>query len=790
MDSPLPLVLLEAVPSAGKRTLLDQWSREERASGYRVVIDIRSVAADGPGLLRIVWAALATDLPLPHPPDDDDQLLGAALRAMRDVHAPIAVGLLGADNLDADTVDYLLQLCGADQGPRLVVSGIDLVAVADAVRARQVPFHRLGDQDMSLSVDEIRELMSSHGFSDSREAAAAVRRATLGLPGAILAALDVLPHECATGVITSDRAMAAYLGGAPAIPQGIPFTRFVGTMLHVFRFSVPEAIAISGSEAAAEYLHRMQSLGLGRMVWSRTLHERVFRWHPSMRAVLGSALSGLHPVEPDMWDRAVAVTTERGDHALLAATLVGHGDLEGAEQALQHLLWDVLPNGPHQLWESLRSFGPAALREFPSLLCVRLRVCGALRSSPAVRVASTVGTALAQATLPSDPWRRLGNLARAIELARYSPGADLAGPAVRARDLIADLGDDAVPASSARRAISDLLMIASALLRAGDVTAAAGFAAHALHLCEHDPAKLDPFDQRIVAAQLMVLLSYRERGLEDPVDGEQLLAGPSRLWRDTDVLAAQLCLMWDDLDREDLEAADTRCRAAADTLLQPGDWPSLLHAQLRMAVLTKRRAEIGALLEAYDRVRPGESGSSGCTETAPADAYSINALGRSVPAARILPGDGSLPARSMHAVHLQRALDAVRASRPGVARAELERACAVSPRRGLAPLALAGATSGEVRALEQLMAGHCNALRLHLGFGYRIAASDGEPTVELSEREREVLGHLRAGLKNEDIAAAMFLSANTVKFHRARLMRKLGASSRHEALEIAASLGL
>jgi DNA-binding NarL/FixJ family response regulator len=60
-------------------------------------------------------------------------------------------------------------------------------------------------------------------------------------------------------------------------------------------------------------------------------------------------------------------------------------------------------------------------------------------------------------------------------------------------------------------------------------------------------------------------------------------------------------------------------------------------------------------------------------------------------------------------------------------------------------------------------------------------------TAALTERESEVLGLLAKGLRNADIAQAMFLSPETVKFHLRHLYRKLGVSSRGEAIAFAHS---
>jgi FixJ family two-component response regulator len=59
----------------------------------------------------------------------------------------------------------------------------------------------------------------------------------------------------------------------------------------------------------------------------------------------------------------------------------------------------------------------------------------------------------------------------------------------------------------------------------------------------------------------------------------------------------------------------------------------------------------------------------------------------------------------------------------------------------------------------------------------------------LSEREREVMSHVTAGMLNKQIAGEMRLSEVTVKVHRHKLMRKLGAKSVPELVKMAQALG-
>ena len=64
----------------------------------------------------------------------------------------------------------------------------------------------------------------------------------------------------------------------------------------------------------------------------------------------------------------------------------------------------------------------------------------------------------------------------------------------------------------------------------------------------------------------------------------------------------------------------------------------------------------------------------------------------------------------------------------------------------------------------------------------RTEASSQQIFEPLTDKEREVLGHLSELLTTDEIAAVMFISVNTVRTHVRNILRKLAASRRNEAV--------
>jgi two-component system, NarL family, response regulator len=63
-------------------------------------------------------------------------------------------------------------------------------------------------------------------------------------------------------------------------------------------------------------------------------------------------------------------------------------------------------------------------------------------------------------------------------------------------------------------------------------------------------------------------------------------------------------------------------------------------------------------------------------------------------------------------------------------------------------------------------------------------------TDALTEKELQILKKIAEGLSNKKIAAELFISEGTVKFHSNSIYAKLGVSSRTEAVKVATARGL
>jgi len=117
---------------------------------------------------------------------------------------------------------------------------------------------------------------------------------------------------------------------------------------------------------------------------------------------------------------------------------------------------------------------------------------------------------------------------------------------------------------------------------------------------------------------------------------------------------------------------------------------------------------------------------------------------------------------------------------PQVAQDALRRGAAAYLEKHVEPAGLAS-------SLRQAMAG---AISIPRSSRPRDSAEDADTQLGLSSREREILALVATGSSNSEIAAALWVSEQTVKYHLTHVYRKLGVRGRTEAVRYAYEHGL
>jgi DNA-binding NarL/FixJ family response regulator len=116
-------------------------------------------------------------------------------------------------------------------------------------------------------------------------------------------------------------------------------------------------------------------------------------------------------------------------------------------------------------------------------------------------------------------------------------------------------------------------------------------------------------------------------------------------------------------------------------------------------------------------------------------------------------------------------------------------------RAGALGYVLKGAPPDEVeRAVRAVAAGEAiygpSVARRVMAFFAAGNARQLSPFPELTDREREILGLVAAGMKNADIARRLFLSPKTVRNHVSNILSKLRLADRSEAIVRAREAGM
>ncbi|WAC57403.1 LuxR C-terminal-related transcriptional regulator [Gordonia sp. SL306] len=253
-------------------------------------------------------------------------------------------------------------------------------------------------------------------------------------------------------------------------------------------------------------------------------------------------------------------------------------------------------------------------------------------------------------------------------------------------------------------------------------------------------------------------------------------------------LILEVSAVWLAVVRGDLYAARTASKRLEAVREQAGRLPSLLSTWYQVT-----SAEVQILAGEADAVI------ARLRDPARADSYA-GALTRVTLARAYLsadrPGDAAdlLGATSTFAPHRLQAVEAAVLS--AVASARLQRESVALERIGDATRL--AAPIGHIRPfvtagppVRALLDRHQHLADDNAGFIRRLIAAcggtagpvDGAPVGVLTERELVVLRYLPTMYKASEIAADLFVSVNTVKTHQQSIYRKLGVSTRREAVD-------
>ncbi len=109
-------------------------------------------------------------------------------------------------------------------------------------------------------------------------------------------------------------------------------------------------------------------------------------------------------------------------------------------------------------------------------------------------------------------------------------------------------------------------------------------------------------------------------------------------------------------------------------------------------------------------------------------------------------------------------------------------------RAGVRGYVLKGAPTEELaRAIRTV---HAGELYLEPRVAALLARTVGQPTSDLTARQREILRLIAAGRSNKEIAADLSITERTAKFHVTGILNRLAADNRAQAVAIALERGL
>ncbi len=681
------------------------------------------------------------------------------------------------------------------------------------------------DRDLYFSLADSRDLLANFGVQISDDDLAILHRRSEGWPAALqMAALSLraatAPARVARAVEVRSHAIAEYFIAEVLDQQPSEVARFMLDTSVLSELTADTCAAITGRHDAAALLHGIDTAHLFLVALDE--EQTSFRYHPLVRQMLHAELRARDQAREHMLQlRAAEWYESAGDTRRAARHFLTAQQADRALALLQdRVVTDFLRDSALPAPPDLGTVDPSLLTEAPDQLlglAADLLLSGDTvrggqyldlleRARPSIPPESRL--AARYAAIQSFRYAAIGQLDKAVDAAMRARGIqeqtqltdewNAAVPLIllRVYPCLEDLGavDREAAAALAMPALPEpakLVLVPGALALARLESGHLAEAADAAMAAEADARRLG-FERHFFAVDYLRALAGLALERRDLDAAERLTEQALSISERRRPLFEFLAL----LDRARIWAARGHLREALATvesarLIPPGASPALMaradeqEALLRLSLGDLRSpAELASRIPAArrDLLRAGIALAAGDHHTAQEHLQSA-ALGDLTPRAALVlqillaaaaiergdPAAASILGSALHSARRQGFLNTVITTAPQVTSYLVEHAAQLLPDQFVEQVIAAAL---EVRATQ---AGACRP-------GYLLA----EP---LTCAEQRILMLLPTSTYLQ-IADILYISRNTVKTHLRSIYRKLGATSRSQALQRAVDLRL
>lgn len=791
LGSRAPLTVLRGPRGYGKTTALVDWLSGQDDGVPTIYVPLDEGARLAPGFWSTLHAALAAADLDGHAPDADaeDPVRAAVLRALLRHEEPLRLVVDNyheAGHLDgrSEIDDQLLELVRSSAALELVVSTRSLRAL-ETTGALSVDLTVVRPADLAMQAEDVSALAALHGVTMTRDDASELAMELGGWPAAVracVAAAAVGGHQAAVDAGTVDGFIETLLADV----------RSTALREFLMRTAVPDEFSAAAARAIVSdgtALRELRNLRVGGLLRERETVEGLrYSYPPAIRDALRRVALELHP------------HLEREVHiALMALAAQEEGPIGVLRHAVRAQEWDtalriiaeewsgLLTQHPHQLIELADAFPRDITDGDPRLQVVRRHLP---RMAPAaedeVSAWRPTGAHFVDAAV-NQRWREKQETTDEVHILIQSGlAAVFAGEHEAAAYAFERVRDHGLRHDDRTARLLGIGGMLTAKTFHGETDLALALLEDA-ELADVISGGDDDEVSRLVrvGSRIMRAIAAVDGMRPEAHEAVAAIVEPGRrdeLW----ALAIHARGLYASVygTEEDQARAVGQLRAALRHLEPGGIAESTIGTQLVELLVAGGMVDVAE--QVLDRLVDGFVSSS-------TRAYLLHAQGREQEAIDIAArdlGDRRMTARSRLINELIIAASLYRLGQGTAARRRFTRAVRIAYETGQRrPFALISAdifaalagNDPDLLALRPLPS-TTEAQRP------ATVPSASAASIELSARELQVLAALQDSAGPAGVAAALGMSVNTAKTHLRHVYRKLGASSRDEALVLSRGL--